>query len=82
MKILEWIGNWTRRQLWWLLPFIIIMPFVLWWWNANIDAIGHWLWTQLHEHPDAFLITCGLCVMQAVGIVYFVKIMRMTRSGK
>ncbi len=55
MKLANWIVNWTQRNLKWLLPFCIVMPFVLWWWNANIDAIGYWLWLALHGKKGAEL---------------------------
>ncbi len=55
MKIVNWITSWTTRNLKWLIPFCLIMPFVLWWWNSNLDQIGYWLWLALHGQKAADL---------------------------
>ena len=64
MKLANWIVNWTTRNLKWLLPFCLVMPFVLWWWNANIDRIGYWLWLALHGQKTDDLV--ALAVVGAV----------------
>lgn len=82
MKILEAIGNWTRRQLWWLLPFIVIMPLVLIWWNRNIDEIGHWLWTQWHSYPVEFVVGMLLCVVTLAGFAFLANHTHKLWTGK
>lgn len=70
MKILEAITGWTRRNLRWMIPFVVITPFALWWWNANIDAIGHWIWLALHGQKGA-QVELGLMVALVVGLLVF-----------
>lgn len=52
-RLIDRITEWTRRNLRWMIPFVIIMPFFLWWWNAHLDAIGLWLWLALHGQKAA-----------------------------
>ena len=70
MKLIDCIEKWTRRNLRWLLPFVIVMPFVLWWWNVHLDAVGYWLWLALHGQKNDEL---GLAMLVAVsaGLVAF-----------
>lgn len=76
MKTLDRITSWTQRNLKWLLPFVIIMPFVLWIWNKNIDAIGHWLWLAWHGQKG-FEIEAAIMVVLVsilVGIILWMLV--------
>jgi len=70
MKLIDHVTNWTRRNLRWLLPFVVVMPFVLWWWNSHLEAIGQWLWLAGHGQKGGD-IEMALMMGLTVGMVVF-----------
>lgn len=81
MKPINWIVSWTTRNLKWLLPFCVVMPFVLWWWNAHIDRIGYWLWLAIHGQKGGE-IEAGVTVAVVLGAVVWLVYLAIVAARK
>lgn len=76
MKLIENICNWTGRNLKWMVPVVVLGLVFIWVVNANVVAIGHWLWLAWHGQK-AFEIEVALMVVLAsilVGIILWMLV--------